>query len=57
MTYEDEVIKAAKNGFAEVLQPLTPEMEKLLRLVYKAGYNRAKFDALQEVVMHQAFND
>lgn len=57
MTYEDEVIKAARDGFAEVLQPLTPEMEKLLRVVYKAGYNRAKFDMLRDVTIHQAFND
>jgi len=57
MTYEDEVIKAARDGLAQALQPLTPEMEKLFRVIYKAGYNRAKFDALQEVVMQQAFND
>lgn len=57
MTYEDEVIKAARDGYTEVLQPLTPEMEKLLRVVYKAGYNRAKFDMLRDVTIHQAFND
>lgn len=50
MTYEDEVIKAARNGFAEVLQPLTPEMEKLLRVIYQAGYKQGRVEELQKIV-------
>ena len=46
MTYEDEVIKAARDGYAESLVTITPELEKLLRLIYNAGYNRAQIDAM-----------
>ena len=34
MTFEDEVIKIARSNMN-----LIPEMEKLLRTVYRAGYN------------------
>ena len=34
MTYEDEVIEIARSNMN-----LVPEMEKLLRTVYRAGYN------------------
>ena len=57
MTYEDEVIKAAKDGLLWAHVAMTPEMEKLFRVIYKAGYNRAKFDMLSDVAIHQAFND
>jgi len=57
MTYEDEVIKSARDGLAWAHVSMTPEMEKLFRVIYKAGYNRAKFDALQEMVIQQVFND
>jgi hypothetical protein len=34
MTFEDEVIEIARSNMN-----LVPEMEKLLRTVYRAGYN------------------
>ena len=34
MTFEDEVIEIARSNMN-----LVPEMEKLLRIVYRAGYN------------------
>ena len=34
MNYEDEVIEIARSSMN-----VTPEMEKLLRTVYRAGYN------------------
>ena len=46
MSYEDEVIDAAKKGLAWSNVALTPEMEKLLRVIYKAGYNSGKYDAM-----------
>ncbi len=42
LSYEDEVIKAAKQGFMDSLTPLTPQFETLLRLVYRAGYHEAQ---------------
>ena len=48
MSYEDEVIKAARDGYAESLVTFTPELEKLLRLIFKAGYNQAKVDMAKE---------
>ena len=47
MTYEDLVIEAARKGLAEGFTVMTPEMEKLLRVVYQAGYDRAKLDAFR----------
>ena len=47
MSYEDEVIEAAKKGLAEGFSAMTPELEKLLRLVYNAGYKQAKIDAMK----------
>lgn len=46
MTYEDEVIEAARKGYAESYTKWTPETEKLLRLVYNTGYKQAKIDAM-----------
>ncbi len=46
MTYEDEVIEAAKKGYAESYTKWTPETEKLLRIVYQTGYKQAKIDAM-----------
>ena len=48
MNYEDQVIKAAKDGFNDVFSSMTPETEKLLRLVYRAGYNEAKRVMIEE---------
>lgn len=45
MNYEDEVIETARRGLAWSNVALTPEMEKLLRIVYNAGYKQAKIDA------------
>ena len=47
MSYEDEVIKAAQKGLAEGFSAMTPEMEKLFRVIYKAGYNQGKIDAMK----------
>ena len=46
MNYEDEVIEAARKGYAESMTRWTPELEKLLRLVYNTGYKQAKIDAM-----------
>ena len=46
--YEDEVIKAARLGFSEGLVSVDENMEKLLRLVYRAGYKQATIDMLQK---------
>lgn len=46
--YEDEVIKAARLGFSEGLVSMDESMEKLLRLVYRAGYKQATIDMLQK---------
>lgn len=48
MIDEDKVIQAAREGLAEGLTPMTPQMEKLLRLVYRAGYKQAKIDLFLE---------
>ncbi len=48
MIDEDKVIQAASEGLAEGLTPMTPQMEKLLRLVYRAGYKQAKIDLFLE---------
>ena len=47
MTYGDEVIEAARKGLAEGFTVMTPEMEKLFRVIYRAGYDRAKLDAFR----------
>ena len=48
MNYEEEVIQAVKDGFEdEGILIFTPQMEKLLRLIYQAGYRQAKIDALK----------
>ena len=46
--YEDEVIKAARLGFAEGLVSMDENMEKLLRMVYRAGYKQATIDMLEK---------
>jgi hypothetical protein len=48
MTEEDKVIQAAREGLAEGFTTMTPEMERLLRLVYRAGYKQAKIDLFLE---------
>ena len=50
MTYEDEVIKSARDGLAWANVALTPEMEKLLRIIYQAGYKQGKLEELQKIV-------
>lgn len=45
--YEDQVIEAAKKGFAEAYITMTPDLEQLLRLVYQCGYKQAKIDAIE----------
>ena len=46
MSYEEEVIDAARKGYGESMTKWTPELEKLLRVIYKAGYNSGKYDAM-----------
>ena len=46
MNYEDEVIESARKGLTWANVALTPEMEKLFRVIYKAGYNKGKIDTL-----------
>jgi hypothetical protein len=48
MNYEDEVIEAARKGLAEGFTHLTPEMEKLMRLIYQAGYKQSTIDRMQK---------
>jgi hypothetical protein len=48
MTYEDEVIDAARKGYAESYSKWTPETEKLLRLVFQAGYKQGTFDRMEK---------
>lgn len=54
MTYEDEVIEAARKGLAEGFTNMTPEMEKLMRVIYRAGYDQAKRDRLLERREHRS---
>lgn len=42
MSYEDQVIEAAKDHMS-----MTPAMENLLRLVFRAGYKQGKIDVLE----------
>lgn len=44
---EDRVIDAARKGLEEAWMRLTPEMENLLRMVYRAGYKQAQIDKLE----------
>ena len=53
MTYEDEVIDAARKGYGQSMTKWTPELEKLLRLVYSAGYQQAQ----REIQIYSVFND
>ena len=48
MTYEDEVIEAAKEGLMRINATLTPQMEKLLRAVFQCGYKQGKIHQLEE---------
>lgn len=53
MTYEDKVIDAARKGLAEGFTAMTPEMEKLFRVIYRAGYQQAQ----REIQIHSVFNE
>lgn len=53
MSYEDEVIESARKGLAWSNVALTPEMEKLLRVIYRAGYQQAQ----REIQIHSVFNE
>ena len=44
MSYEDEVINAVKQGF---YMRWTPELERLFRLVFRAGMKQAKIEQLE----------
>lgn len=57
MNYEDQVIKAAKDGFNDVFSSISPSTEKLLRLVYRAGYNEAKRVMIEEQMKSVKNND
>ena len=48
MRYEDQVIEAAKKGFNEGFSSITPELELLLRLVYRAGNSEGKRSTIEE---------
>lgn len=48
VSYEDKVIQAAREGFGEALWAMDDKMEDLLRLVYRAGYKMAQFDASKQ---------
>lgn len=50
MTHEDEVILSAKKGLAQAYMTLTPEMEKLFRVIYQAGYKQGKVEELEKIV-------
>lgn len=45
---ENKCIKAVRDGMKEGFTHLTPEMEKLFRLVYRLGYKQCKIDQLQK---------
>ena len=47
MKYEDRVIEAAREGFQSAFIKMDAETEKLLRLVYRAGYKQAMIDRLE----------
>lgn len=57
MNYEDQVIKAAKDGFNDVFSSMSPATEKLLRLVYRAGYDEAKRVMIEEQMKSVKNND
>lgn len=44
MTYEDKVIDAVKSG---LFMQWTPELERLFRLVFRAGMKQAKLEQLE----------
>ena len=47
MKYEDRVIEAAREGFQLAFIKMDVETEKLLRLVYRAGYKQAVIDRME----------
>lgn len=47
MTYEDKVIDAVKSG---TIMYWTPELEKLFRLVYRAGHKQGTIDQLESML-------
>lgn len=44
---EDNCIKAVRDGLREGFSNLTPEMEKLFRLVYRMGYKQCTIDQME----------
>ena len=50
MTYEDQVIEAARVGLSEGLFPMTKELEKLLRMVFQAGHKQGIIDTLEKQI-------
>lgn len=46
--YEDQVIEAARQGLREGFTTMTPEMEKLFRLIYRAGYKQSRIDMIEQ---------
>ena len=45
---EDICIKAVRDGLKEGFTHLTPEMEKLFRLVYRLGYKQSTIDRMEK---------
>ena len=48
MNYEDQVIEAAREGFANTFIRMDDKMENLLRLIYRAGYKQSQIDQLEQ---------
>ena len=48
MSYEDQVIEAAREGFANSFIRMDDKMENLLRLIYRAGYKQSQIDQLEQ---------
>ena len=47
---EDNCIKAVRDGLREGFTNLTPEMEKLFRLVYRLGYKQCTIDQMENAL-------
>lgn len=47
INYEQEVINAAREGLLSANVVMTAEMEKLFRVIYKAGYQKGRLDVFQ----------
>ena len=44
---EDICIEAVRDGLRRAFTDLTPEMEKLFRLVYRMGYKQCTIDQME----------